>query len=145
LIIILNINLNFKKFNNFVFQKKQEFRGSWSDNIERCSPKSYPLCYCDTTTTNVEMTFLRITTIPDLTLTCKQLLVSDPRSDTRIFRCINGTVGLFSGTISTSSQMTQCRTIFLLTTNHQALFIYNRTKIVGWFPVLSLKNVLPHV
>jgi len=30
-----------------------------------------------------------------------------------------------------------------ITTNHQALFIYNRTKITGWFPVLPLKNVLP--
>jgi len=42
------------------------------------------LNYCDTTKTNVEMTFLRITTIPDLTLTCKNMLVSGPRSDTRI-------------------------------------------------------------
>jgi len=33
----------------------------------------------------------------------------------------------------------------LITTNNQALFIYNRTKIAGWFPVLSLKIVLPHV
>jgi len=31
----------------------------------------------------------------------------------------------------------------LFTTNyHQAIFIYNRTKIAGGFPVLSLKNVL---
>jgi len=27
-----------------------------------------------------------------------------------------------------------------ITTNHQALFIYNRTKITGWFPMLRLKN-----
>jgi len=33
----------------------------------------------------------------------------------------------------------------LITTNHQALFIYNRTKIAGWFPVFPLKNVFPHV
>jgi len=31
-----------------------------------------------------------------------------------------------------------------ITINHQALFIYNRTKITAWFPVLPLKNVLPH-
>jgi len=28
----------------------------------------------------------------------------------------------------------------LITTNHQALFIYNRTKIAGWFPVFPLKK-----
>jgi len=33
----------------------------------------------------------------------------------------------------------------LITTNYRALFIYNRTKIAGWFPVFPLKNVLPHV
>jgi len=33
----------------------------------------------------------------------------------------------------------------LITTDHQALFIYNRTNIAGWFPVFPLKNVLPHV
>jgi len=27
-----------------------------------------------------------------------------------------------------------------ITTNHQALFIYNRTKIAGWFPVFPLKK-----
>jgi len=32
-----------------------------------------------------------------------------------------------------------------ITTNHQAVFIYNRTKIMGWFPVLPLKRVLSHV
>jgi len=53
--------------------------------------------------------------------------------------CIHG-IGLFSGTISTSSQMTQCRILLLFTTNHQALFIYKRTKITGWFPVLRLKK-----
>jgi len=32
-----------------------------------------------------------------------------------------------------------------ITTNHQALFIYNRTKITGWISVLPFKNVLSHV
>jgi len=32
-----------------------------------------------------------------------------------------------------------------ITTNHQALFIYNQTKISGRFPVLPLKNVFSHV
>jgi len=53
--------------------------------------------------------------------------------------------GCSVGTISTSSEMTQCRLILLFTTNHQALFIYKRTKVAGLFPVLPLKNVLPHV
>jgi len=39
------------------------------------------------------------------------------------------TIGLFSGTISTSSQMTQCRIMLLFTTNHPALFIYKRLKL----------------
>jgi len=32
-----------------------------------------------------------------------------------------------------------------ITTNHQTLFIYNRTKITGWFPALPLTDVLSHV
>jgi len=32
-----------------------------------------------------------------------------------------------------------------ITTNHQALFIYNRNKITERFPALPLKNVLSHV
>jgi len=32
-----------------------------------------------------------------------------------------------------------------ITTNHKALFIYIRTEITGWFPVLPLKNVFSTV
>jgi len=56
-------------------------------------------------------------------------------------------IWLLSGTISKSSQMTQCRlpNHTLITTNHQAPSIYNQTKIAGWFPVISIKHLLPHV
>jgi len=48
----------------------------------------------------------------------------------------------FSGTISISSQVTQCRIILLLQPITKLYLFYNRTKITGWFPVLPLKNVL---
>jgi len=51
-------------------------------------------------------------------------------------------IGLFSGTVSISSQMTQCRSNHtFITTNHQVLFIYNQPKITGWFPVLPLTRL----
>jgi len=43
-------------------------------------------------------------------------------------------IGLFSGTISISSHIRQCRIILLLQPITKLnLFIYNRTKITGWF------------
>jgi len=71
------------------------------------------------------------------------------------------TIGLFSGTVFQSISKSNFRfwnnkhcnklssdTVpnhTFITINQQALFIYSRTKITGWFPALPLENMLSYV